>query len=50
MPEGSQLYAPHATPRDDRRLVTAAEFAQCDSEELCHQILQLSLFLGHFIS
>ena len=32
MPEGSQLYAPHATPRDDRRLVTAAEFAHYQSQ------------------
>lgn len=32
MPEGSQLYAPHATPRDDRRLVTADEYAQYHSQ------------------
>ena len=32
MPEGSQLYAPMAEPRDDRRLVTADEYAHYQSQ------------------
>ena len=32
MPEGSQLYAPMAAPRADRRLVTADEYAHYQSQ------------------
>ena len=32
MPQGSRLYAPLATPREDRRLLTSAEYAHYQQE------------------